>query len=135
LSEAFFLKQGLNFNQHRKEGDVVMLVEPVSTAKVQTSGQPVVEPKAKALGQPPTKRQGGETDVRFLQQVVELAREHFSIRQIGLEFSVYGRSGKIKVTVFDKKTGQVIREVPSEQVLELMSKIEEMMGILFDKRA
>jgi len=36
------------------------------------------------------------------------------------------------MTVVDKETGEMIREVPPQQVLDLMAKIEELMGILFD---
>jgi len=39
------------------------------------------------------------------------------------------------VTVFDKKTGKVIREIPPQQVLDLMRKIEGMIGLLFDQNA
>jgi uncharacterized FlaG/YvyC family protein len=39
------------------------------------------------------------------------------------------------VTVLDKETGEMICEIPPQQVLELMSTIDEMMDILFDHRA
>ncbi len=39
------------------------------------------------------------------------------------------------VTVLDKETGEMVREVPSQQVLVLMGKIDEMMGIPFDYKA
>ena len=39
------------------------------------------------------------------------------------------------MTVVDKEAGEMIREVPPQQVLDLMAKIEELMGILFDQKA
>ena len=36
------------------------------------------------------------------------------------------------VTVLDKETGDMVRQVPSQQVFNLMGRIDEMMGILFD---
>jgi flagellar protein FlaG len=39
------------------------------------------------------------------------------------------------VTVLDKDTGDMIREVPPDEVLDLMAKIDEMMGVVFDQKA
>jgi flagellar protein FlaG len=39
------------------------------------------------------------------------------------------------VTVLDKETGDIIREVPPQQVLDMVAKLDEMMGILFEQKA
>jgi flagellar protein FlaG len=39
------------------------------------------------------------------------------------------------IRVVDKQTEELIREIPAQQVLNLMAKIDEMMGIIFDERA
>lgn len=39
------------------------------------------------------------------------------------------------MTVLDKDTGDMIREVPPDEVLDLMAKIDEMMGVVFDQKA
>ena len=57
------------------------------------------------------------------------------MRSTELRFSVHEETERIRVTVFDKETGEMIREVPQQDVLDLMVKIDEMMGILFNEKA
>jgi flagellar protein FlaG len=73
-------------------------------------------------------------DVDFLKDVLDVAQNHFNISGVSLDFSVHEATGTIKVDVRDKETGEVIREVPPQQVLDLMAKIDEMMGILYDQK-
>ena len=51
-----------------------------------------------------------------------------------LSFSVNEPSGKIKVTVSEKSSGKVIREIPSSELLKLAANMDEMMGMIFDKK-
>lgn len=54
---------------------------------------------------------------------------------VGLQFSVHEATNRTIVKVVDKGTGALIREIPARELLNLAAKIEEMMGLLFDKRA
>ncbi|MBW1960455.1 MAG: flagellar protein FlaG [Deltaproteobacteria bacterium] len=56
------------------------------------------------------------------------------IHHIGLHFSVHEKTGRTVVKVVNKDTQKVIREVPPEKILDLAAKLEEMIGILFDKK-
>lgn len=51
-----------------------------------------------------------------------------------LEFSVHETTRRIAVTVHDRETGEVIREIPPEKTLDLVAKLWEMAGILVDER-
>ncbi len=55
------------------------------------------------------------------------------IHNVGLQFSVDHSTGRTIIKVFNKDTGKLIREVPPKSVLNLSAKLDEMMGILFDK--
>ena len=117
-----------------------MLVEPISVAKPQIDTR-AVAPKPKdqktseASARAPEKKEDNRQDAEFLQDVLGVVQKHFNVCNIGLDFSVHGETGRIKVSVMDKDTGKVIREVPPGQVLDLIAKIDEMMGILFDQKA
>jgi len=76
-----------------------------------------------------------DEDVEFLKDVLEVAQNHLNVSGVNLAFSVHEDTGIVQVDVTDKETGDIIREIPSEQVLNLMAKIDEMMGIIFDERA
>ena len=52
---------------------------------------------------------------------------------VSLEFQVHEGTGRTVIHILDKETGEVIREIPSEKLLEMAAKIEEMSGLLFDK--
>jgi flagellar protein FlaG len=38
------------------------------------------------------------------------------------------------VTVVNEDTGEVIREIPSRELLDLAAKLEEAIGLIFDKK-
>jgi flagellar protein FlaG len=57
-----------------------------------------------------------------------------AIHRVGLQFSVHEDTGQTVVRVVDKDTGELIRQIPPQELLDLASKLEDMMGILFDKQ-
>lgn len=63
-----------------------------------------------------------------LEQDIEL------IHNIGLKFSIHNSTGRTMVKVINKESGEMIREIPSKKFLDLAAKLEEMIGIIFDKK-
>jgi flagellar protein FlaG len=51
-----------------------------------------------------------------------------------LEFSVHEKTRQIAVSVHNRETGEVIREIPPEKTLDFVAKLWEMAGILIDER-
>lgn len=80
-----------------------------------------------------------EPNEDLLKDVLEVLKAHTaenaSMSNIGFEYGVHEGTGRMTVTVVDKDTDEVIREIPSERILDLMSKMEELVGILFDAKA
>jgi flagellar protein FlaG len=64
-----------------------------------------------------------------LKQVVEAASGR------SLDFNVDEESKLSYVTVRDMTSGEVIRQIPSEEVRDLKKRIDAMIGLLFDKQA
>jgi len=56
------------------------------------------------------------------------------IHNVNLKFSVNKESGRVMVTVTDEATGEVIREIPPEEIVRFAEKFDEMVGMIFDKR-
>ena len=50
-----------------------------------------------------------------------------------LDFRVDEETNRVVVKVVDTTTDKVIKEIPSEQLLQLAAKIQEMIGILVDE--
>ena len=64
-----------------------------------------------------------------LKQVIQAASGR------SLEFKVDEESKQSYVTVRDTTTGEVIRQIPSEEVRDLKRRIDQMIGLLFNKEA
>lgn len=57
-----------------------------------------------------------------------------ALHRVGLQFSVHEDTGQTVVRVVDKDSGKLIRQIPPQELLDLAAKLEDMMGILFDKQ-
>lgn len=55
---------------------------------------------------------------------------------VGTEFhySVHEKTGEILVKVLNKDTHEVIREIPSEKILDLVAKLQEICGVIVDEK-
>lgn len=51
-----------------------------------------------------------------------------------LEFKIHEKTNRIIVKLIDKDTDKVIKEIPGEDFLNLVSKIEEFIGVFVDER-
>ncbi len=56
------------------------------------------------------------------------------ILNVKLNFSVHEASSQVMVTISDEETGEIIREIPSSEFLNLAAKLDEMVGLLFDQK-
>ena len=51
------------------------------------------------------------------------------------EFKIHDGTNRIMVKLVDNKTGDVIKEIPPEKILDLVASIWDLVGILVDERA
>lgn len=54
---------------------------------------------------------------------------------IEARFSVHKETGQVIVRLLNTKTGDIIREIPPERLLDLVTKMRELVGMLIDERA
>jgi len=52
-----------------------------------------------------------------------------------LEFSIDNDTGKTIVSVTDAKTGEMIRQIPSKELLEIAKSLDRMQGLLLRQKA
>ncbi|MDC6679087.1 flagellar protein FlaG, partial [Leclercia adecarboxylata] len=55
--------------------------------------------------------------------------------QRDLSFSVDDSTGDVIVQVVDGESGKVVRQIPSEEILRLAERIDEMRSLLFETKA
>lgn len=85
---------------------------------------------------------GNESQPAKLEDSVELANTAMQISSYNLQFRIHEESGRVQVKVVDSQSGDVIKEIPSEQMLEISANIKEMLekfdkmvGVLVDEHA
>ncbi|MCG8473561.1 MAG: flagellar protein FlaG [Desulfobacterales bacterium] len=64
----------------------------------------------------------------------DISRDLESLHSVALSFSRHEGTGRTMVRVLNRDTQELIREIPSEKVLDIASKIGEMVGLLFDEK-
>ncbi len=103
---------------------------PLSQASIPTQGQIPTERKGRSEGEKKT------PDISNMKEVlVDLQKKMKMFHNIGLNFSVHEASGEVIVTVVDEDVGEVIREIPPAEVLDLAAKLEGICGLIFDRTA
>jgi len=81
----------------------------------------------------PIPKETHETEVS--PSLLDQVQQNINImHNVSLQFSVHEATGRTMVNVTEQETGKLIRQIPPEQVLDLAAKIDEMIGILFDKK-
>lgn len=69
-----------------------------------------------------------------LQQALDKVKEGFEKANIGFEYSIDEKTNREVVKVIDKDTKEVIRQFPPEEILTMLQKMYEMLGVLIDKK-
>lgn len=70
-----------------------------------------------------------------LEDIVEQIQDAVKVMQRNLNFSVHDTTGTTVVKVMDAGSGEVIRQMPTEDALKLAERLDEMRSLLFEARA
>jgi flagellar protein FlaG len=76
-----------------------------------------------------------QSEAEVLAEVVEQLSEVVTLMNKGLAFSVDEDSGSAIVKVMDIDTGDIIRQIPSDEALELAQKLQDVKGLLMKTQA
>lgn len=115
-----------------------MLVGPVTTA-----GKNLAPPAQARLPAEVPKPEEGTKEaktheppdlVSAKEAVADIQKNLNMIHNVDLQFTVHEASGEIMVTVLEESTGEVIREIPPSEMLDLAARLGEMVGLLFDQK-
>lgn len=106
------------------------LSAPKVNLKVVETGRPVQQ-KATPKQNTDASSVDQEAVKERLESSVSQLKELVQSVQRDLQFSIDDFSGRTVITVLDSKTEEIIRQIPSEEVLALAKNIESMKGVLF----
>lgn len=86
--------------------------------------------------QPPVKEEQNEDKKAATPSaLVNLANDHITNFSTKIAFSYDAEREIPMILVTEKDTGKVIRQIPPEQMLDLMEKMDEIAGIIYNGRA
>ena len=69
-----------------------------------------------------------------LDDIAETLNQEMQNRSKDLQFSVDEITNRFLVTVLDQKSGEVVKQIPSDAILKVAHNLEALKGILFDDR-
>jgi flagellar protein FlaG len=102
-----------------------------------------IQPQAHAASQPlkkaappPVEGEEPQANSKRMQRVFEDIQMNLSHLAVSLTFSTYGKNNnQVSIVVAEKETGKVIREIPSRELQSLSTKMQELVGMIFNKSA
>lgn len=96
-------------------------------------------PKVAKPADAPQQSAAGENSSTVSQHTLDMIakdlQQSLSKANTGLQFSVDNSTGKTVVKVVHEQSGEIIRQIPSEEMLSIARNIGKMQGLLFEKKA
>jgi len=68
-----------------------------------------------------------------LKEVTSMLNDLMKSKQMGLNFRVDQASGRVVMQVVDSLTGELIRQIPGDDVLKVAESITNLKGLIFNK--
>lgn len=91
-------------------------------------------PAASSVARVPDDAEQEATPVQ-VETAVKQVNAALEIRSIGIQFEIDKDTDKVIVKVIDRNSGEVIRQVPNEEVVRIAKVMGEMSGLLVDDAA
>ena len=102
---------------------------PAQAQPTETLQKVVVEQKTQYEPEP-----SPDSNNRLIRMAIDKANKQMLSRETSLQFEPYDKTGDMIVRIIDTKTKEVIREIPSKKILDMVANMLEMAGILVDER-
>ena len=100
---------------------------PAQAAAVRQPRQPV-QPQPQTQTMP-------EPSLEDVKKAAQKVQEAVQLTASNLRFFVDEESGKTVVTLSDAETGEIIRQMPSKEMIELSRNIDRLQGMLLKQKA
>ncbi|MBU4132197.1 MAG: flagellar protein FlaG [Proteobacteria bacterium] len=93
---------------------------------------PVPQKMGKVPAEEKTANASSQMSTQDVKEILDSFKELSKTIQTKLNFSVSKENNEIIVKVIDKESNQLIRQFPSEEMLNLQDKMRDMAGFLLD---
>ncbi len=115
-------------------------ISPPDTIKpTTTSNRPKTDADIKSSKsiqiQPTEDKQEDKFTVEEIEDLSKELNSYMDDLQTNLGFSIHEKiDDQVIVEITDRETGELIRQIPSEELLSIREKMAELTGLLFDQR-
>lgn len=125
------------------------VAEPVQKAEQTTEGQgsnsvvSQVDASTLAVKKAETDQQGEQGEPSEQQENGNISKEMIretmkelnkKATNVEAEFGIHEKTNRITIKMVDKKTKEVIKELPPEKMLDMIAKVWEMAGLVVDEK-
>ncbi len=121
-------------------GNVKIVLDPASytsapdhefTLPTMGTPQPMEQEAVKAQQE----QQDPEKQRKEVERAVEKMNQTAVIFDRSLRFQIHDKTRSTMVAVVDSVSNRIIREIPPKEFLDLFSKMQDYLGMIFDKKA
>jgi flagellar protein FlaG len=118
-----------------------MEIQPMAAVATTAPATPVQRealpalPRETAASQATTAQAQSKPEAEEVKEAVRDIQEFVSNVTTDLRFTVDKETGRSIVSVVDSKTQQIVRQIPTEEIMKIARNIDRMQGLLFSDRA
>lgn len=120
-------------------------VEPIQLNKVTDFTQKAVvqesqrqdpkrEQQQRVLGREQQLGEWDASNIEMLSDSVQKMNQTAEAMDVQLRFSIHEETDRVIVTVVNRQSEEIIREIPPERVLNMVAQIQNMIGLFVDSR-
>lgn len=95
-------------------------------------GQPNIKDQSITKGDKSKENNPSEKDIK---KAVDKLNKFLEDNKTHAEYEVHDKFKDIMIKIVDDKSGKVIQEFPPKKILDMVAKMCEIVGVLFDKKA
>lgn len=124
-------------NIHQADsGDSVqkLAVRPVEPADTVTRSSPLAGKSAVDQAERAEERKQQSPDVSDVKEMADALNEYMDILHTNLGFSIREElNHQVVVEIKNRDTDELVKQIPSEELLKIMENMKELTGIIFDQ--
>lgn len=111
-----------------KSGTTIKSVQEDKTSTEDNRNKPT-----DVLGTEKTKA-GSKGSQEEIKEAIEKINLDERFRRTGCEFTYHEISNRVSITLYDKETKEVVKEIPPEETIKMLDKLYELAGLVIDEK-
>ena len=131
--ESIGASSGISYTDVVKQtaGRDIKAVQDTATRAVEKTTIPVNSEEKNIEAEPGREE---ENVSRRMKNAIDKVNDKMRPTKTKCEFSYHEQTKRVSIRVIDEETDEVIREIPPEETLEMLTKMWELAGLLVDER-